>query len=221
MRPATARLLTRLAGRRPCAVISGRGLADLAARVPPAAGLRLVGNHGAEAGGAPRHPTARRRVERWRARLEIELRGLDGVVIEDKGLSLSVHYRRAPRPARVERLVHAAAASLGSARAVGGKMVVNVVAASAAHKGAALVRLARALGVSGALYVGDDDTDEDAFGALGLRPFVAVRVGRRRTSRAPYCLDEQGQIDALLATLLALDAPGLPRPREARGARVT
>jgi trehalose 6-phosphate phosphatase len=161
----------------------------------------LIGNHGGEP--SPRRPALRARVRRWRATLETRLRPLAGIAIEDKGLSLSVHYRGARRPRGARTAIRAAGADLVKARLVGGKRVVNVVPAEARHKGAALDAERRRLGCDAWLYVGDDETDEDAF-ALATAAGIGVRVGRKRASRARYYLRGQAQIDALLALLLRL-----------------
>jgi trehalose 6-phosphate phosphatase len=55
-----------------------------------------------------------------------------------------------------------------------------------------------------ALYVGDDETDEDAFLLAATRPVVTVRIGPNRGSRAEYFLNAQSEIDTLLQRLLAL-----------------
>jgi trehalose-6-phosphatase len=53
------------------------------------------------------------------------------------------------------------------------------------------------------LYLGDDKTDEDVFALSRRLPLLAVRVGRKARSLAPYHLGSQGDVDALLAELLA------------------
>lgn len=70
-----------------------------------------------------------------------------------------------------------------------------------ADKGTAVLRLRRELGADGALYLGDDTTDEDAFTALG-REDVTVKVGPGETAAAHRVPDLDG-VRALLERLAA------------------
>jgi trehalose 6-phosphate phosphatase len=214
LRLGTRGLLRRLAALYPCVVISGRSRRDLLRRLRGLGLAGLIGNHGGEP--SPRRRALRARVRRWRATLEARLGALAGVTIEDKGLSLSIHYRGARRPQLARTAIRAAGANLVEARLVGGKQVVNVVPAEAPHKGAALEAERRRLGCDSWLYVGDDETDEDAF-ALAREARIGVRVGRKQGSRARYYLRGQAQVDALLELLVAARTP--PSRRAARAAR--
>jgi trehalose 6-phosphate phosphatase len=172
----------------------------------------VIGNHGAETGGRRSRDEQRRAhdVQRWQAALARVLSAgsaaVDGVWIEDKQLSLSIHYRRARRKPDARRAISAAidaaVAPLGSARVVGGKQVVNLLPHGSPDKGTALDHVRARLGCDHALYVGDDDTDEAAFASDRPARLLAVRVGRRDGSRAPYCLRDQREIDALLMALV-------------------
>jgi DNA-binding MarR family transcriptional regulator len=86
--------------------------------------------------------------------------------------------------------------------------VVNVLPAGAPHKGTALERALARLGCDRAIYVGDDDTDEDAFALPRPGRLLAVRVGRRRGTAAAWFIRRQADIDRLLLELVALRAPG-------------
>jgi trehalose 6-phosphate phosphatase len=78
----------------------------------------------------------------------------------------------------------------------------------------ALERERDRLGCDTALFVGDDDTDEDVFALDRPGRLLGIRVGRTPASQAPYCLRDQREIDDLLDRLIALrrDAPARPRP---------
>lgn len=205
MRARTERLLARLCTLYPCAVISGRGRADVAARLGAAPVPHVIGNHGLEPGADP--AALARLARRARPLLADALRDWPGVEIEDKRLSLAVHYRGAARKRAARAAVERAVAALPVAmRVVPGRAVVNVVPAGAPDKGDALLALRARLGVEAALYVGDDGTDEDVFRRAAAAPLVAVRVGRGRTSAAAYFVRGQHQVDALLARLVALRA---------------
>lgn len=185
----------------PCAVVSGRSRADLAPRLEGIPFVAFTGNHGAEAGFGPVDRGPRRVVEGWVEALANELGDLPGVELEDKGLSVAVHYRGAPDGVVAERRVRAAAARLEGVRVFGGRSVVNVVPVGAPDKGAAVGDLLRRIGAGKAMYVGDDVTDEDAFGAEGV--VVSVRVGWREGSAAEWFLPAQADVDALLEALVA------------------
>ncbi len=199
MADTTRRLLVRVARLFPCAVISGRARADVAKRSKGVPWVAVVGNHGIESaeGGRAVAPA----VQRWRRVLEHQLAPVAGVWVEDKGHSLSVHYRGAAHKPRARRAILAALGTLRGTRVVSGKDVFNVVPRGAPNKGQAVVRLRRRLGCDRVLFVGDDVTDEDAFALAGPR-FLAIRVGARRGSAAPHHLRSQAEIDDLLALLV-------------------
>ena len=84
--------------------------------------------------------------------------------IEDKTYSLSMHFRESSAPHHAKELVLRVTAQLTPLpRLVLGKAVVNVIPPGTPHKGTALLELMRQLKCEAALYVGDDDTDEDVF----------------------------------------------------------
>jgi trehalose 6-phosphate phosphatase len=201
MRPRTRELLARVAELYPCVVISGRARSDTRARLDGVAVRGVIGNHGAElrrgAKGGPQ-------VRRWLPRLSARLCGVQGVVLEDKRHSLAIHYRAARQKRKARDAVLEAAASLGPVRIVGGKQVVNVLPRGAPHKGDALERERRRLGCDAAIYVGDDVTDEDVFGHDRPERLLAIRVGAKRGSAAPWCVRDQRQVDALLGELARL-----------------
>lgn len=208
MRSATRLALHELARRCRTVVITGRSRRDamrLLSGIPLA---EVIGNHGIEVyGAAPARVTLR--VSAWLAELRDRLSPLEGVVIEDKHFSLSVHYRQCDDPA-AGTFIYGAALPLPGARLVRGKSVLNVVPADAPDKGATLLRLRRKFGCPRALFIGDDDTDEDIF-ALDLPDQVlGIRIGESEESAADYALREQADIDALLDMLCVL----LGRPGE-------
>jgi trehalose 6-phosphate phosphatase len=202
MRPSTRRLLHAVARRYPCVIISGRSRADLAARIGSVPVRHLSGNHGIEPWGEKAVYAAR--VARWVSTLRACLAGHAGVFVEQKTYSLTVHYRTAREKARVIREVHDAVRSLRGTRVVAGSQAVNVVPTGAPHKGVALRRVRQLLGCDLAIFVGDDDTDEDAFGALPPSRLLSVHVGARGPTLAPFRLKNQLAIDDFLAALLAL-----------------
>ncbi|MHB8835151.1 MAG: trehalose-phosphatase [Candidatus Methylomirabilia bacterium] len=199
--------LVRLDRMAPVVVVTGRGRADARRRLRFRP-RHLVGNHGAE--GLPGRASAergyRRLGERWTAQLRALLpdpRAL-GVVVEDKGATLSLHYRNATDQARARRVILRAALRLAPPpRSVHGKFVENLLPRDAPDKGEALAAVMRHLGCRRALYVGDDETDEDVF-RLDATAVLGVRVGPKAGSAARAYLRDQSEIGPLLDEILSL-----------------
>jgi trehalose 6-phosphate phosphatase len=202
MRASTRRLLKRAATIYPCVVISGRALADVSRRLAGVPLWTVAGNHGVEPWGAAGSYAAR--VRRWTDILGRRLAARSGVVVENKRYSLAVHYRNAGNRRRARQAIEDAIADIRGARIVGGKAAVNLVPRGAPHKGIALERARRLLACDTAVYVGDDDTDEDAFRAAPSTRLLSIRVGRARRTRAGHYLRNQAEVDELLEALIAL-----------------
>jgi trehalose 6-phosphate phosphatase len=201
MRPRTRALLADVARVYPCAVISGRAQQDVLRRMRGIGVVEAIGNHGLEpsrySGPLPA------KVGRWIPILESRLADLKGVVIEDKVFSLAVHYRQSREKRRAAETILAAAESLDGVRIVGGKMVFNLLPHGAPHKGMALQAARSRFQCDTALYVGDDDTDEDVFGLDQPGRLLSIRVEESDSSQATYFLRSQDEIDALLELLLS------------------
>jgi trehalose 6-phosphate phosphatase len=206
LRDATRSLLSRLAAVYPCVILSGRARADLLGKLRGVSVEQVIGNHGAEAEGTTGR--TRRQVRRWKAAMELELGPMPGLWVEDKGLSLAVHYRQSPRKGEARRRILQAAQNLERVHVFGGKQVVNIVVDGAPHKGEALAAERKRLQCRWVLYVGDDENDEDAF-AIGGN-IVPVRVGRNQRSHARYYLRTQAEIDKLLELMVMLREPIAP-----------
>jgi trehalose 6-phosphate phosphatase len=143
--------------------------------------VAIIGNHGAEWRPPLRGFVRERRLVRaWVRELRAELGGIPKLGIESKGLTLSVHWRAVPRPARYLSRISGAVCSLPDSRLIRGKKVFNL-----AHR---------------AIYLGDDQTDEDVF-RLRDRRILGIHVGGT-PSAAPYYLRTQRQIDRFLRGLL-------------------
>ncbi len=196
----TKRLLIRVAKAYPLVVISGRALADISERVADIGVRQLFGNHGLEWSGATSRPRAQ--VRQWVDRLHEQLNGTAGVMIEDKVHSVSVHYRAAPDHHRALRQILPVVRALRGVRVICGAAAVNLLPDHGANKGVALRRALETSGCERALYVGDDETDEDAFAALEPDKLLAIRIGASDKSRARYHLESQQSIDLLLRALI-------------------
>jgi trehalose 6-phosphate phosphatase len=206
MRPSTRHLLAQAAQLYPCAVISGRPEEDVLRLLGGVTVWYVIGNRALQ----PPDEVARlsSRVGLWRARLESALAGLAGVRIEDKGVSLAIHYRNAVEHEEAAAVIRQAAAGLSEARVIAGKEVINLLPLGGPDKGVALARVKAQLGCAAALYVGDDRTDEDVF---ALPQLVGVRVGAAADSAARYHLRDQSEVDDLLGRLVALRPRHTPR----------
>ncbi len=209
MRPPTRALLHRVVRLYPVAVVSGRSWKDASRFLGPI-DATVVGNHGFELGRPVPVPAAvLRQVAGWRRRLERELRGVDGVHFEDKRSTLAVHYGLGRAWRRAERAVYEAANQLEGTRLIAGKKVLNVLPHDFPTKGDAVRTLVARLGCDGAVVLGDDVTDEDAF-AVGAPLVFGVHVGKG-ASLAPWKLRSQADVDRLLRILIAARSP--PRRR--------
>lgn len=202
IRAETVDLLKELAVLYPCVVLSGRARPDLVDRLEGVPLRAVIGNHGAEHLETSRELA--QEVDRWRPVLKERLSALSGVTIEDKSFSVSIHYRRAREKVRARAVILQAAAALGDVRIIGGLEVVNILPPGSPHKGTALVGERDRLGCDRAIYVGDDDTDEDVFALDEPARLLGIRVGPSAESAARYSIASQAEIDGLLRVLLEL-----------------
>ena len=196
----TKRLLVRVAKAYPLVVISGRALADISERVAEIGVQHVFGNHGLEWSGGPSRPRAE--VRRWVSLLTEQLSQQRGVVIEDKAHSVSVHYRSAPDQEKALRVIMPVVRKLPEVRIICGAAAVNLLPKDGANKGVALRRALELAACDTAIYIGDDETDEDAFGAVSPEKLLSIRIGASDASRARYHLASQESIDLLLRALV-------------------
>jgi trehalose 6-phosphate phosphatase len=207
------------------AVVSGRACQDGAVMVG-LPDLTYVGNHGLEriARGMPwTHPTAAAAQPAIAAALaEIETAAratadLPWLIVENKGVTGTIHYRLAPDPALaialLEPLVRDAATRHGL-RMTLGRMIFEVRPPLAVNKGTAIRELAEELGLRGIVFFGDDVTDVDAFRTLrdmrASGDAATLRVGVLGPDTSPLVLEEIdlsiAGVPACAAALLALAA---------------
>lgn len=205
MRETTRALFAEVTRRFPCAVISGRAREDVVRLLDGCTPFAIVGNHGIETDDDTAPPPLQDLLGAWLDELDERLELVPGIVIEDKTYSLTVHYRGSPDPRSAKALALRAARSLESVRVVSGIRSLNLLPKGAPHKGAALLRVAEKAQCGTALFVGDDRTDEDAFGVSPER-VLGIRIGPTDRSAARYCLRDQAEIDQLLQRLLQLRA---------------
>jgi trehalose-6-phosphatase len=85
-------------------------------------------------------------------------------------------------------------------------MALNLLPRGGADKGIAVQQARRMFACDTVIYVGDDDTDEDAFASAPPDRLLSIRVGTRGPTRARYRLRTQRDIDSLLQQLLQFRA---------------
>jgi len=192
------------------AVVSGRALGDLRARVR-VSGVVYGGCHGLEIVGPGlrfRHPRARAApVAAVRRRLVSGAHAIPGVRVEFKRLVVSLHYRAVvpSRHAAVRALAASVARAVPGFVVVPGRRVFDFVPRVRWDKGRAVcwivgrARRALAPGPPVVLYVGDDTTDEAAFAAVG-RGGITVHVGDGPT-RAAHTVRGVREVHSLLRRL--------------------
>jgi trehalose 6-phosphate phosphatase len=199
--------LEKLARLRPVAIVTGRRIADVRERLGFVPSW-IIGNHGAEDDGDPDGAArALGALDALRERLQAGGAALAGagVVVEDKGQSLALHFRTAPDREAASALIENVLADFTATLHVfGGKLVYNAVAVDAADKAVAVQRLIARAGVQAAFFAGDDVNDEPVF-AVAQHSWVTVRIGcDRRASAARFCIDGPHEMAGVLDKILAL-----------------
>jgi trehalose 6-phosphate phosphatase len=185
------------------ALISGRGLSDID-RLFPGVQLPAAGQHGIERRNAQglvsRHAFSSEELQVARTELALAVLEHPGLLLEDKGLSLALHYRQAPHLAA---FAHRAVRSL-VARSVTycvqtGKRVVEMKPAGR-DKGMAVLEFMDEEPFRGRVpvFVGDDRTDEFGFETVNRLQGFAVKVGPGGTA-ARFRLRDVRAVRAWLA----------------------
>lgn len=170
------------------ALISGRTIADID-RLFSGRRLPAAGQHGIErrdaAGVVARHAFPAEQLAWARERLGAAAAGKQGLMLEDKGLSLALHYRRAPWLAGyAHRVSRSLLPRIGANFCIqGGKRVVEIKPAGR-DKGMAVLEFMRETPFRGRVpvFVGDDVTDEYGFGAVNRLRGYSIKVGRGTTA---------------------------------------
>jgi trehalose 6-phosphate phosphatase len=202
-------------------IITGRSLSEIKSMVA-IEGIYYSGNHGLEIEGpglsyvSPIAETARTTMKDLARVFTGELAGIDGFIIQEKGLSLSVHYRLVKVEeesivAETFRRVTAPLLDKGKIKVFAGKKVWEVKPPIDWHKGKAIEAINREIKALLKLeslltiYLGDDFTDEDAFRVLHRPEGWSIFVGGENpSSAAEYFLNSPAEVEELLARLIEL-----------------
>jgi trehalose 6-phosphate phosphatase len=189
------------------ALLSGRGLADLAAVSGFGSPIRMVGSHGGEFddGGAALDEEQSARRDALAAELTALVGHEPGVRLEHKPAGVAVHVRGAAPDvaARALDAVRAGPAVRDGVVATPGKDVLDL-AVLHVTKGSALDVLRERVGADAVLFAGDDVTDETAFAVLRDGD-VGVKVGPGDTA-ALHRVAGPPEVSAMLERLLGLRA---------------
>ncbi len=186
------------------ALVSGRPLLGIDALFAPLI-LPASGQHGAEARIGTEHevakplPTLRAIV----SPLQQFAADHHGVLIEDKGNSVAVHYRMAPTMAdEVEALARRLIDGAPELEALSSKMAVDIKPTAITKANAIRWLLARPPFVGRLpVFVGDDRTDEAGFAAVNEIGGHSIRVGERADSNARFSLNSSAAVREWIAGL--------------------
>ena len=194
-------------------VISGRSLADVK-RMVGVPGIFYAGNHGLEVEGPGVHfvhPRAKKHegeVKDCASALTRLLKGFKGAIVEDKGLTASVHYRLVSEESVEPMLRAVETVAMGYKGLVlrHGKRVVEIRPDIEWGKGKAAELVIAGMG-GGCLpvYIGDDETDEEAFASPMIHWTVRV-MDEEVPTKAGYRLRSVAEVRAFLRRLVRWSA---------------
>ena len=219
--------LTSIAARGDATVglVSGRRLDDIRTRSDLGADAYYAGFHGLEIQGEGSkfaHPdvyAVRDVIQTVAGRLAADLRPLEGVLLENKDLSIVVHYRAAPPDARrkAQQIFERHAGpplQSGRVKVMRGDCARELMPNIRWNKGTAVAwicdRVERRHGPTWPVYIGDDVTDQDAVQFVNGRGHA--RAASDRVSGANYQVDGPAAVE----TLLHLLRSETERPAETR-----
>jgi alpha,alpha-trehalase len=198
----------------PVAIISGRDRADVE-KLVGLAELVYAGSHGFDIAGPGGLKRAYEGAEDFlpdlheaELRLRAALGGIEGVLIDPKRYAIAVHYRLVDESevSAVEKAFNAVLGEAGRLRRTEGKKVFELRPSLDWDKGKAVLWLLTELGLDGPgimpIYIGDDDTDEDAFAALEGRGIALLVADRPQNTLAQYRLGSPQAVGEFLRRLI-------------------
>ena len=194
-------------------IISGRSLREVKKQVQ-VKNIYYAGNHGLQMSGRGlsfTHAQSRRlkpRIQKIKRTLKKKLKGIPGIILEDKGFTLTLHYRLTPKKylgavEKTLKLVTTPYIKQKSVKVSTGKKCweikprVDWNKGKAANKIFSIFKAKRVVPI----YVGDDVTDEDVFRAFknkGITVFVGSPKAR---SAAKYNLSSVTKVKSFLKKL--------------------
>jgi trehalose-phosphatase len=202
-------------------IISGRSLSEVKALVR-IEGIYYAGNHGFEIEGPglkfinPAAKAAQATIKDLAQRFSAKSDNIEGLIVEDKGLSLSIHYRLVKKSdmKTVTEIFNQTTSPWlrdEKIRITCGKKVWEVRPPIDWHKGKAVETIVKEMKVFLkceqllAIYLGDDTTDEDAFRVVQQPEGWSIFVGGENpSSEAANFLNSTSEVTTFLSRLLEL-----------------
>ena len=170
------------------AAISGRAVIEVKNMVN-INGMVYIGNHGFERW-IEGHSEFTKDVQEYSRIIQTVIKELtpllsiQGISIQDKGITATIHYRLCPEPKSAERAILNRLQTLPQARRLRimqGKMAIGLLPPVEVNKGTATLNLIREYNLKGGIYLGDDSTDIDAFRAINAASqssdFIGFAIG--------------------------------------------
>ena len=205
-------VLKKIAEKYPTAIISGRAIDDVKNMVK-VENIYYAGNHGFEISNDRKlaNPDAEKTrvvINEICRKMQKNLIHIKGSIVENKGVTASVHYRMVPDDdfAELEKIFKGVIASYvekGKIRITKGKKVFEIRPNVEWDKGKAVKWVIAVLEKKGTpVYIGDDRTDEDAFIALKNRGITVLVSEKIKKSNAEYYLRNVDEVKIFLEGLL-------------------
>ncbi|HUS99519.1 MAG TPA: trehalose-phosphatase [Candidatus Thermoplasmatota archaeon] len=193
-------------------IVTGRSLQDIKSMVN-LKNISYIANHGFQIVFDRKnwvHPAAQHSFPSMRkifTALKNSLRYIPGVMVENKLLTLSVHYRNLTRTPvnHVKKIVERVVRSFpDSCRVTKGKKVIEIRPDVDWDKGYATIKMLKMIKFPSrplVVYIGDDRTDEDVFRHLFNTTAITIRVGRNNRSSAKYYVKNTAEVKKLLKSI--------------------
>jgi trehalose-phosphatase len=201
------------------AIVSGRSLVDIKKMVGIKHGIVYVGNHGLEIEGEDIRwsqsdaPRFRELTQRILEKLKAKLGNVPGILLEDKGLGVSLHYRLVS-PERYKAILPDFLEIVSAWTAdktfclKPGKKVWEIIPKSSWNKGCASMWLLEHFASEGAhlpVAIGDDVTDEDVFITFNNRGItIKVVETSEESSEAAYWLHSPDDVADFLKEIIKI-----------------
>ena len=206
--------LQELAKKYKVALVSGREKQDLKSKVS-IPGIFYAGNHGFDISGpniSMIYPQAKKYlplIKNISKSLDKSLSSIPGVIVENKNMSVAIHYRQVSKK-DLFKLKNPLNAILNEnikhIHLLKGKKVVEILPNIEWNKGKAVLWIMNALGLSWSdykvFYLGDDTTDEDAFRILRTRGTSILIAKKPKKSAADYRLSSPKEVKCWLEQFL-------------------
>jgi trehalose 6-phosphate phosphatase len=195
-------------------IVTGRSMEDIRQRIP-LENMGFIANHGFHIlrdGNEWKHPGAiqfKWKLQKLHTLLQNTLKPFQHAFIEDKQFTLSIHYRNVPSREKYP-LKTTAAETIGAYDSTllttEGKEVLEVRPPLDWGKGRAVMKVLKSSQHSPhslQIYIGDDETDEDAFHVLQSSG-MTLHVGRISNTYAQYYMPNVGEVLRFLKMILAM-----------------